>query len=100
MISNNPILSIKIKNFEKELYEVKSKGYIHEITIIKRHSDLCGGTETIGAEILFLDTVSDKQINKIGTYIERQYNFVVLNFLIEAGKLPKILLVQYGERAI
>ena len=97
MRSNNLILSIKIKNFEKELYEVKSKGYIHEITLIKRHSNLYGGTETIGAEILFLDAVTDKQINKIRTYIERQYNFVVLNFLMEAGKLPKILLVQYSE---
>jgi len=99
-MNDNLILSIKIKSFEKELNMVKSKGYIHEITIIKRHSDLYGGTETIGAEILFLDTVTDKQINKIRKYIERQYNFLVINSLMEAGKIPKILLVQYGEKPI
>lgn len=100
MRSSNPILSIKIKNFERELAEVKNRGYIHEITFVKAHRDIYGGTEIIGAEILFLDHVSDKQINKIQTYIERQYNFIVVNSLIEVGKLPKILLVQYGERAI
>lgn len=99
MISNNLIQSTKIKNFEKELNDAKNRGYIHEVTLIKRHSNF-GGIETIGAEILFLDIITDKQIGKIKTYIEREYNFVVLNFLLENGKLPKILLVQYGERAI
>jgi hypothetical protein len=100
MIRNNRILSTKIASFERELNDVKSKGYIHTITPIKKLTTFSGGVETIGSEILFLDTVTDKQINKIITYIEREYNFLVLNFLIEAGKIPKILLIQYSEIAI
>lgn len=100
MSKNSLIRSIKIKRFERELNKVKNEGYIHRITSIERHTFASGGIQTIGTEILFTDFVTDDQLKKIRTYIEREYNFVVLNFLLETGKLPKILLIHYDEKVI
>ncbi len=88
----------KIQTFESELLRAIKQGGVHSVTDL-RGSKFPGSLPVVlGMEILFADSVTDKQFIRIKDYIEREYEFVVdEKSLSEPGKLPKIMLVWYDN---
>ena len=89
---------IKNKAIKKLMYELiraKKEGHIVFITDITDVKIPGGSPQVIGVEIIFTDKITDSQVCKLKHYIEKLYKFDVDTSLMELGKVPRILLVNY-----
>ena len=91
----NLLKNRKIKKLLLELESAKTLGHIVFITDITDVKVFEGETEVIGVEVMFADMVTDKTISRLRTYIESRYGFSINTELIERGRGPKILIVEY-----
>lgn len=86
---------IAIKRLYDELNRAKKEGHIVFLTDVTDMTIPGGDSQNIGIEIIFADSTTDKHIGKIREYIETSYKFKVNTSLVETGKMPKILIVEY-----
>lgn len=91
----NLLKNRKIKKLLFELESAKTLGHIVFITDVTDIKIIGGKPETIGVEIMFADQVSDNTIARLIRYIKDKYHFGVITELIERGRGPKILIVEY-----
>lgn len=84
-----------IKKLMAELIRAKKEGHIVFITDITDVKIPGGSPQIVGVEIIFTDKVTDSQVCKLKQYIERVYKFDVDTSLMELGRVPRILLVNY-----
>ena len=84
-----------IKKLMSELVQAKKLGHIVFITDTTDIKIPGGIAEVTGIEIIFTDKITDNQVCAIRDYIQREYKFKVDTSLIERGKIPKILIVEY-----
>jgi hypothetical protein len=86
---------IAIKRLQAELNRAKKEGHIIFLTDVTDIKVPGGDSQKIGIEIIFSDSTTDRHIGKIRDYIEGTYKFKVNTSLVETGKMPKILIVEY-----
>lgn len=84
-----------IKKLMTELVQAKKLGHIVFITDITDIKIPGGSSQVTGVEIIFTDKITDNQVCAIRDYIQRVYKFKVDTSLIERGRIPKILIVEY-----
>lgn len=84
-----------IEKLEKELYVAHKNGYIFRSTHI--YEPTFGDTfKIIGVEILFADDVPNEKIQKIKTYVETTYGFLVdTTTYMSPSEHTKIIIVRY-----
>lgn len=87
---------INILSLEKELYVAHKRGFVFRYTHLSELNSFYDYSKNIGIEILFSDAVTDEQIKKIKTYIERTYGFYVdATTYMNPNETPKIIIVRY-----